>query len=63
MDKFDKFARDLLHRASQPITVPQSDSVYDYRVDCKVGQFVKWTEKSNDKGRNNTTNYISIPEV
>ena len=63
MDKFDKFSRDILRRASQPVIIPEAGSVFDYGVDCKAGQFVKWSEKTTDKARTTPSSYIVIPEV
>ena len=63
LDKFDKFSRDILRRASQPVVIPETGSVYDYGIDCKAGQFVKWTEKTTEKGRSAPSSYVVTPEV
>ncbi len=63
IDKFDKMARDALKNCPYTISLPDSGTVFDYYVDCKIGAFMHWREKQPEKNRKVVASYTIIPEV
>ena len=66
MKKFDKFAREILHKTLSSLVLPEEDdsTLFDFGIDCKLGRFFPWGEISQEKTRHASQNiFISVPEV
>ncbi|KAH3716365.1 hypothetical protein DPMN_059086 [Dreissena polymorpha] len=62
-DKFSKFAHDILYGARHGIRLPLSGTVFDYCIDPGTGNFIKWSQRTQEKVKNIAQGYVVTPEV
>ncbi|XP_013418883.1 dynein heavy chain domain-containing protein 1-like [Lingula anatina] len=63
ISKFNKFCRETLYRATYPISLPLSGTVFDYCVEVHHGMMIKWSDRPMEKMRNLPAHYVITPEV
>ena len=52
-----------LKKSPQPISLPETGSVFDFYVDNKTGTFIPWSERQMEKVRKVVSSYTVVPEV
>lgn len=61
--KFDQYAKEVLYRGSNSVTLPRTGSVYDLFVDAKEGKLNKWQDKPAERLRSIPANYAITSDV
>lgn len=62
-ERFSKFAHDTLYGATHQIKLPLSGTVFDYCLDNSTGNFVRWSQKAQERSKAIAQGYVVTPEV